>query len=339
MTPDAAPAGLAARIHAGLTADRHRLGASLLRVALGAIVLYQLLGHWADRGRLWGPHGFLPAWLFARDLGAHGGPSWFATGSDVAFEALCVAAVLVAILYTVGWQTRWTGVWLYVAIWSLVKRNPFFLSGGDTLMLVMLPFLLLLDTAAYLSVDSGWRRPAAPAPPLSPVAALLHNIGLGCVFAQLAVFYGFAGLYKLLGATWPDGTAVYYTLRLPEFERAAAPLLYGSPALVALLTWATLAFELGTPWLLWSRRTRWLVTLQAVAFHGFIAGFMGLAVFAAQALAFQLVLHDDAAYRAAGRRCAALARRRQSPESARSSAVAAAATTSRVAGASSRDST
>lgn len=286
------------RFYRWMTCERHLVGAALLRIGLGAIVLYQLVAHWAAAELLWGPSGFYPHWLFARESPALGAPSFFGVESPAAFRALYAGAIGVALLYLAGWQTRWTGVWLYAAVWSLIKRNPLLVTGGDTLILVMLPFLLFLDTGAYLSADSGWRHPAEPAPPGSPVAALLHNVALGCLFVQLALFYGFAGIYKLLGERWIAGDAVYYTLRLPEFDRGGiGAQVYAWPALVVALTWATLVFELSAPLLLWSRRTRWLVTLQAFAFHGFIAVSMGLVVFSAQALVFQAALYDDGAYR------------------------------------------
>ena len=308
--PAPAPETLPRRLQRWLLAPRHLVGCALLRLAVGAVVLYQLLGHAGDRHLLWGPEGAYPAWLFARELAANAGPSYLAVGSALAFEVAFAVAVVVAVLYLLGWQTRWTGVWMAVVVWSLVKRNPLLLTGGDTLLLVMMPFLLFLDTAAYLSVDSGWRPPGAPPPPRGPAAALLHNVALACVFVQLAITYLAAGGYKLLGASWPAGTAVHYTLLLPEFHRPGlAEALVGRPAIVAALTWGTLAFELSVPLLLWSRRTRWLVTLQAVVFHGFIAWSMGLVLFAAQAIAFQLPLHSDAAYRALLGRLAAFSRR------------------------------
>jgi hypothetical protein len=323
-----ATAGPATRVYRWLSIPRHLVGASLLRIALGLLVLYQLLGHWGERHLLWGPRGLYPTWLLVRDRAAQAGPSFFAVGSEAAFEALLIAGVVIAILYTVGWQTRWTSLWMYALVWSLVRRNPLLLTGGDTLLLVMLPFLLFLDTGAYLSADSRWRPIGAATPTRGPFAALLHNVALGCVFLQLALFYGFAGFYKLLGESWRGGTAVADTLRLPEFGQPALDgLLLHRPPLVAALTYATLAFELSVPLLLWSRRTRWLVAAQAVLFHGFIAWSMGLVLFSAQALAFQLPLFSNRAYRAVASRLGAaggwLARRQQRPLPAEQSGTAA----------------
>jgi hypothetical protein len=294
----------AGRLGRWLAHERRLVGASLLRIGLAAVLLYQLLGHWTQREFLWGPRGVYPIALFRRELASALGPSFFAVESELLFHAVYAAAVLVAVLYLVGWQTRVLGIWVYAVVWSLVKRNPMLATGGDTLLLVMLPFVLLMNTAAYFSADSRCRAPGRELPPPArPFATLVHNVALCCVLVQLSLFYGFAGVYKLFGDTWRDGTAVYYALRLPEFmPPAVGARSYLDATVVHILTYATLAFELSFPVLMWSRRTRSIVAVQAVVFHAFIGLAMGLAVFAAQALIFQLVLFDDDQYTALGRR-------------------------------------
>lgn len=281
--------------------EQHLLGAAFLRIALATIVLYQLVGHWSERHLLWGPHGLYPLWLFERDLASTGAPSFFALESTAAFDAVYGLSICVAALYLIGCETRWTGAWLFVMVWSLIKRNPLLTSGGDTLMLVMLPFVLLMNTSAYYSVDATWRthRTYAGSRPWS-IAALVHNGALCGLWAQLAIFYGFAGAYKLLGDTWRDGTAVYYALRLQDFTLSSVnQLIYTHATVVMVLTYATVAFELSVPLLIWSRRTRWLIPLAALPFHAAIALVLGLVVFSAQASVFHLTLLDDRVYRLA----------------------------------------
>ena len=283
-----------------LATEHHLVGASLLRIGLGSVVLYQLLRHWAERDFLWGPRAVYPLWLFVRELPTTRAPSFFAVESEPLFQLLYAVSIGVAFLYLIGWQTRWIGIWLYVLTWSLIQRNPMLLTGGDKLLLVMLPFVvLLMNTSAYLSVDARWRRiDDAWQPSRRPFVALFHNVGLFCIVVQLCVLYGFSGFAKLLGEPWREGTAVYYVLRSSEFTLPGfSPLIYLNPVLVPLLTYGTLVFELSFPLLVWSARTRWIAVLGAVVFHIFIAVFMGLVLFAAQALIFQLVLFGDARYR------------------------------------------
>ena len=292
------------RLRGFLSVEHHLVGASLLRIGLGLVVLYQLLGHFAERGFLWGPRGVYPLWLFERDLPVGRAPSFLAVESELLFDVIYGISIAVAVLYALGWRTRWVGIWLYVLTWSLIKRNPLLRTGGDSIVLAMLPFLLLMNTSAYLSADSRWRgigegdRPRA-----GPFAALLHNVGLFGVMLQLCLIYLFAGVYKLLGEHWPQGTAVYYVLRAPEFTLPGlSELIYLNPVLVPTLTYATLAFELSFPLLVWSARTRPIAVGAAVVFHLSTAALMGLVVFAAQALVFQCVLVGDRDYRRIWRR-------------------------------------
>ena len=298
-----------------LTIERRLVGSSLLRIGAGCIVLYDLVGHWSQRELIWGPRGVYPLWLFERDLPLTRSPSFFAVQSELLFNALYVGAIVVALVYTLGWQTRLVGFWFYVVAWSLLKRNPFALTGGDAFFLAELPFLLFMNTSAYLSIDSRWRgigddyRPAR-----RPFLALFHNVALFCVLMQLCIVYGFSAFYKMMGDTWQHGTAVYYSLRSQEFVLPGlSPLVYLNAVLVTLLTYGTVAFEIALPFLSWSRATRWIAALGAVTFHVGIALFMGLVVFAAQMLIFQLVVFDDDWYRAWYRR---LTTRRRRPRAA-----------------------
>lgn len=293
------------RVPRRLAVEHHLVGASLLRIGLGCIVLYHLVRHWAERDFLWGPHGVYPLWLFERELPSWRAPSFLAVESELLFQTLYLGGIGVALLYVVGWQSRLLGIWLYVVVWSLFQRNPMLLTGGERIVLAMLPpVLLLMNTSAYLSADSGWRRIGDDRrPPLRPFSALFHNVGVLYVLIQLSIVYGISGITKLLGETWRDGTAVYYAMRSAEFTLPGwSELIYLNPILVPLLTYGTILFELGFPVLIWSERTRWIASALAVVFHLFIAIFLGLTLFSAQALVFQLVLFSDERYRGLLRR-------------------------------------
>lgn len=284
------------RVLNALTVERRLFGCALLRVGLAVIVLYYLLGHWAQRLLLWGPRGLYPLWLFERRPGHM--PSLFAVGSEPLFDALYIAAIAVAFLYAIGWKARWIGLPFYLLACSLLTRNPFMLTGGDNLVLVTLPFVVLLNTSAYLSADSGWRGARAIAPPARrPWAGLVHNFALAAILIQLCIMYFASGLAKVAGHAWQHGTALYYIVRMQEFgQPSLSPFLYGQPWLIALATYLVIAYEVAFPFLIWGRRTRWLVVGGAAALHGSIAVVMGLVPFAAEALVFQFVVVADDQY-------------------------------------------
>lgn len=287
------------RLARSLSTERRLIGASLLRIATASVLLAYLVGQWPRRHLLWGPDGLYPVWLFERDFAVTGMPSLLAVHDPWRFELLYHAGIAVALAYLVGWHPRWVGPAAYVVAWSLLRRNPFVMTGGDNLLLVCFPWLVLMNGGAYLSAASGWRMPWSdwrPAP--RPYAALVHNLALVGLLGQLALMYLFAGVHKLVGAPWLDGSAAAYVLRVDRFSLPwLSPALAESEVLARGLTYWTLAFELTVPLLIWWPTARALVAVQAVLFHGGIAVLMGLVLFAVEASMFQLVVFGDDTYR------------------------------------------
>jgi hypothetical protein len=282
-----------------LATERRLIGLSSLRIGVAGVMLLYLLGQWPVRHLIWGPDGAFPAWLFARELPATRAPSLFATDSPLQFELLYHLTIVVAVCYLIGWKTVPVSIVFAGLTWSLLRRHPYLMTGGDSLLLLTLPWLLLTNTSAYLSADSRWRwigTPWRPSP--RPWRAFLHNMGLLGILLQLSTMYLFAGLYKLVGRPWLDGSAAGDVLRVDRFSLPVlSPLIYGNELLSRILTYWTVIFELTAPFLLWLPGTRWLVALESALFHGGIGLFMGLVIFAIEATMLQFVVFPDASYR------------------------------------------
>jgi hypothetical protein len=288
--------------------ERRLIGLSLLRVSAAGVMLLYLLGQWTERHLIWGPDGAFPTWVFERDLPVARAPSLFAIGSPLGFDLLYHLTIGVAICYLLGWRSVPVGIAFAVLSWSLLRRHPFVMTGGDSLLLLSLPWLTLTNTSAYFSVDSGWRTIRSDwRPTPRPWRALLHNVGLLGLLLQLSMMYLFAGLHKLFGAPWLDGSAAGIVLRIDRFSLPVlSPLVYENALVSQAMTYWTVLFELTAPVLLWLPATRWLVAVQSVLFHGGIGILMGLVVFALEATMFLFVVFPDSSYR---RLAARLARR------------------------------
>jgi hypothetical protein len=303
---------MASCIQTTLSREHHQIGAALLRIALGGLLIVQLVWEWEHRYFLRGPFGMYPDWLFVRELPTLHTPSFFQVQSELLFDILYLITIVVALLYLLGWKARWTGIWLYVLVWSFYYRNPLLVTGGEKMILATFPYMLLLDSAARFSVDA-WRRPGNSGAPLpGPFTALIHNTGVLCIMLQVSIAYGIAGLMKLGGEGWRNGSAVSQVLQTPEFAwPGVTDLLLTLDPISRLLTYGTLAFELTLPILIWSRRTRWIAQLGAAALHVAIGALMGLTLFALQALLLQLVIADDRWYRSVWRRARSALPRRE----------------------------
>src|SRR5207248_2255736 len=69
---------------------------------------------------IWGPNGVYPSWLLAQELAPSGAFSLFSTGSPLLFDLLYHLAILVSVLYLVGWHTLFGSPWMDGSATSII---------------------------------------------------------------------------------------------------------------------------------------------------------------------------------------------------------------------------
>jgi hypothetical protein len=219
-------------------------------------------------------------------------PTWMAVTHG------CILAVIV--LFTLGFCTRITSVLTWVGVISYIQRAPTTLFGMDTMMNVLLIYLMIAPSGAALSLDrllARWwalrraRLSGRPAPVWQPPTPMVTaNFAMRLMQIHFCIIYLASGTSKLLGGPWWNGTALWLTWANYEF----APLDWQRymDFLVFLskhrLLWElatsggvvfTLVLEIGLPTLIWAKQLRWLMIIGAVMLHVGIALTMGLTTF------------------------------------------------------------
>ncbi len=233
---------------------------------------------------------------------AHGMPLW-----SVWFHVTDPSAMLVVhgiilgiiFLFTIGFCTRITSVLAWMGVLSYTHRAPTTLFGMDTMMNLVLIYLMIGPSGAALSVDrlimrywTTWRalRARRPAPAmLRPAPRITANLALRLIQVNLCFIYLISGLSKLEGKAWWNGTAIWGTMANKEFS---PPIPFYWDALRYLaehrMIWEismtagvvfTLATEIGFAFLIWNRSLRWIYLVMALVLHTGIAIFMGLNTF------------------------------------------------------------
>jgi hypothetical protein len=203
-------------------------------------------------------------------------------------------------LFTIGFCTRITSVLTWLGMLSYTQRAPTSLFGMDTIMNVVVLYLMIGPTGAALSVDRliarYWAtyqalRNHLPAPKFSgPAPQVSANVALRLLQVHVCIIYLASGVSKLQGAAWWNGNAVWGTLANYEFSPMQLQIYSGFLHLICQHRWLwelvttsgsyfTLAFEIGFPFLVWSRSTRWIMVVSAVFLHVGIALCMGLVTF------------------------------------------------------------
>lgn len=244
---------------------------------------------------------------------------WFHVTDPKWMLAVHVAILTAMFLFTIGFCTRITAVLTWLGMLSYIQRSSISLFGMDTIMIVVVLYLTIGPSGAALSVDRLLKRywltrralrNHEPVPDLSrPEPMISANLALRLMQIHICIIYAAAGVSKLQGETWWNGTAVWATMANFEFS----PLYYQSysnliawlpthrwlwEVFVTVISFGTLFFEIGFPFLVWNPRLRWTMVVSAVLLHTGIAIFMGLVMFSLMMLTLVLAfIPMEAVYR------------------------------------------
>jgi antimicrobial peptide system SdpB family protein len=225
------------------------------------------------------------------------------SSSTIWFELVFHAGALAALLFTLGWHTRFMTVAHYLFLWSLNQRNPMLMDGGDNVTAIVLIFMMFVDCGARISLDARRRNSDLNVDSFRHrLGSLLHHAGLLAIVLQVCTVYLVSGMYKVQGQHWKNGTALYYILRVNEFGWPGVNhLLYENASLVVLMTYGTVFFQLAFSFLLLKRSLRPIAVAGGVALHLGIAIHMaGLITFSLTMIGLELLIMGDAHYRRIG---------------------------------------
>jgi len=287
-------------------ADPTPLG--LIRIAVGLLALWSLAVYGLDLRDFFGSDGWADAEAVRRVQG-YDQPGlwsfWFLV-PDPLLRPVWAACLVVLMLFTAGLFSRVTAVLAWVIVVATARRVPVSLFGFDQAVSAWLLYLAVSGAGGQaVSLDrflgrwkrgrDAWsRRRSDGRVPLTsgaPAPTVSANLALRLIQLHLCLVYGMAGLAKLQGPAWWNGSALWGTLASGEFRRWDLTWLAAYPWLLNALTHASLALEVFYPALVWSRVTRPLLLAATVLLHAGIGltspglGEFGLAMVAAN-LAF-----------------------------------------------------
>jgi hypothetical protein len=184
---------------------------------------------------------------------------------DAWISGLYWVLLVASITLTLGFGARLSSIVVYLGLNSLNQRNPLILHGGDTFLRAAAFFLMFAPSGVALSLDNvlkrTFRRGAEPLPRMiSPWAQRLIQY-------QLAIIYLASFWWKAKGASWWNGTALFYVINLREIRRFPLSGFFYESWVLHLGTWLTLCFEFGFPLLVWLKRFRTSCLIAGLLFH------------------------------------------------------------------------
>jgi hypothetical protein len=257
------------------------IGLAVFRILFGLVVLLTLLLVLPDAGVWFGARGVLSPEGSRLLVGPWRIDPLAWLPAPAAWLAVTLAVgVLSAACLALGLWTRTSALVVFVVLALLHHRNPLIWNGGDWLQRVLALLLVLSPAGEALSLDRVLARGRTPGPPpwRPPWPQRLIQV-------QVAVMYLTGGLWKLTGTRWLDGTAVYYSARLVEFQRFPVPVLFEYQWTLELLTWGTIGLELALGTLIWIPRLRYPLLVAGAVFHLGLEYAMNIPTFQLTALA------------------------------------------------------
>ncbi|WP_405985577.1 HTTM domain-containing protein [Streptomyces sp. NBC_00872] len=303
--------------------------AAVLRIGYGLLYLAFLVREFPHRDEIWGPGS---AWTpeLAEELFDQ--TDWVSvltlSDSRAYFEVCYAVAVVTCVLFTLGWRTRAVSVLFAAVVASFHARAIFMTDGGDNLILLMAVYLVLTACGRRWSLDarrnrlrtSGGGAPKWRAGPAgvsnsvrngfgaqlrdmrTTLVTVLHNCGMFVIAAQVCVLYGSAGLYKVQGSSWGNGTALHYVLNLDLFRPwpALSLMADGHTTLITVVGYLTVLLQVAFPFVLFGR-LKYPVLALLLGMHIGIAVFMGLPLFSGAMIIADAVFLPDRFYRFLGR--------------------------------------
>nr|WP_107055679.1 HTTM domain-containing protein [Streptomyces sp. NRRL F-5135] len=297
--------------------------AAVLRIGYGLLYLVFLLREFPHRDEIWGPGS---AWTptLARQLFDQTELASVLTLSDsrAYFEVCYAVAVVTSVLLMLGWRTRAVSVLFAVVVASFHARSIFMTDGGDNLILLMALYLVFTACGRHWSLDARRARlrdsesrapkrwtdsygsglPGQLRQARTALVTVLHNCGMFVIAAQVCVLYGSAGLYKVQGGTWGNGTALHYALNLDLFRPWPALSLMADEhtVLLAIAGYLTVLLQVAFPFVLFGR-LKYPVLAMLLGMHIGIAVLMGLPLFSGAMIIADAAFLPDRFYRSLGR--------------------------------------
>jgi Vitamin K-dependent gamma-carboxylase len=238
---------------------------ALFRILYGVMVIATLILLRPDWLAWYGPHSWMTlSTMHEMEPGTRLNLFAVIPQTNAAIEALFWIALASAFLLTIGLFTRVNTIIVFLCLASIDQRNLNILNGGDTFLRVAGFFLIFAPAGAAFSVDRFIRmrrgRESAEIPPSSPWAQRMIQI-------ELALVYFVSFCWKIQGASWIHGTALYYVYHLDEIQRFPLPQWLLNPTILKLGTWAALAVEFSLGVLIWIKKLRYAILTLGLLFH------------------------------------------------------------------------
>ncbi|MCA9148003.1 MAG: HTTM domain-containing protein [Planctomycetales bacterium] len=247
---------------------------AVIRICTGAMLLYTHLIWGLDLLGFFGADGRLPE-MFSRAMN-NSEFAWsplFGMTSPTLLWTFHVTALACFACLMIGAWTRITAWASFLFAVAYANRAAGALFGLDQINVFLALYLAVGPAGDAYSWDRRRQRGAGRCPSIGA------NIALRLIQCHMCIVYLFAGLGKLLGPTWWEGTALWGAFANLEYQTLDMTWVCSHPMPVNFVTHLILVWEISYIALIWPRLTRPIMLALAIPLHLGIAICMGMITF------------------------------------------------------------
>ena len=229
---------------------------------------------------------------------------WHTRAVSVMFAVMVVSFNSRSILMTDGGDTVLLLMSIYLAftacgrVWSLDARRaartgagPGTGPGNEIGVLIALVAAITLAIGAHWSWGLGavvvlgglWQLPRPAEQVRQVLVNVTHNCALVVIAFEVCVIYAAAGMYKVQGSYWQDGTAMHYVMDLEYFSPwpGLSAMLADGSAMGVFISYLTVFVQIGFVFLVFAKRVKYVAIVVLLGMHLGIAILLGLPAFSA----------------------------------------------------------
>lgn len=238
---------------------------ALFRIGLGLILLGDLFLRLQDLNAHYTDDGVLPRdVLIANLIGSWNISLHLITGSWQIQLVLFVLAAIFGVALCLGYKTKLATILSWFLLISLHSRNPMITQGGDFVLRLLLFWAMFLPLNGCWSLDH-WLKGK------KPFSNQIVSAATVALLLQICFIYWFSALLKTDDSWRREGTAVWYALSIEQLSTSFGIVLLQYPALLKILTFATLYLEAFGPFFafspFWTGPLRFATALIFMLFH------------------------------------------------------------------------
>jgi hypothetical protein len=247
--------------------ENRKTGILVFRVLIGLSILKDFFAYFHNRSYLFNKNGIVSYETY-QDIMNYYKLDWlnidFTNTTNVII--FCILGIAFSVTFILGVLPRFSALILFFLLMVFKFRNIFLMDGGDNIITAILPLFLFINSesliGAYNRLKEKWGINN------NYYVLQTHKLFVFGIMLQICIVYIFAGLHKLQGEVWTNGTALYYILNSGDFSAYAInEYITRLPIIVYFLTWFTIAFQLSFPFLVWLPKTRKAVLILGIFLH------------------------------------------------------------------------